>query len=189
MILIAGGTGTLGTWIVVRLLIARGLEMRLLTRDPARARHLEDDLLEVGLGMRGARGFCRTATSGAQTVISAIQGFSGSGGYSPRTVDRQGNINLIQAGFVMDTYDVSFDRRIRIAAIRRSRLRAWRRWRGGTTPPKPRVKALDLALWEQASNKPNKGLEGRRLLSYHSCDLILLNRRLRPESGGVGRRQ
>jgi uncharacterized protein YbjT (DUF2867 family) len=60
MILIAGGTGTLGTWIVVRLLIARGLEMRLLTRDPARARHLEDDLLEVGLGMRGARGFCRT---------------------------------------------------------------------------------------------------------------------------------
>src|SRR5215212_573392 len=88
----------------------------------------------------------------------------------------------------MDTYDVSFDRRIRIAAIRRSRLRAWRRLRGETTPPEPRVKALYLALWEQASNKPNKGLEGRRLLSYHSCDLILLNRRLRPESGGVRRR-
>jgi uncharacterized protein YbjT (DUF2867 family) len=56
MILIAGGTGTLGTWIVVRLLIARGLEMRLLTRDPARARHLEDDLVEVGAGdARGPR--------------------------------------------------------------------------------------------------------------------------------------
>jgi hypothetical protein len=89
----------------------------------------------------------------------------------------------------MDTYDVSFDRRIRIAAIRRSRLRAWRRLRGGTTLPERHMKALYLALWEQVSNKPNKVLEGRRLLSYHSCDLILLNRRLRPESGGVRRRQ
>jgi uncharacterized protein YbjT (DUF2867 family) len=108
MILIAGGTGTLGARIV-RLLKARGLEMRLLTRDPARARHLEDDLVEVGAGdLRDPRAVER-ATSGAKTVISAIQEFSGSGGYSPRTVDRQGNSNLIQAGFVMDTYDVSFD--------------------------------------------------------------------------------
>jgi uncharacterized protein YbjT (DUF2867 family) len=83
--------------------------MRLLTRDPAQARHLEDELVEVGAGdLRDPRAEER-ATSGAQTVISAIQGFSGSSGYSPRTVDRQGNSNLIQAGFVMDTYDVSFD--------------------------------------------------------------------------------
>src|SRR5215213_7062177 len=129
MILIAGGTGTLGTQ-VVGLLRARGLEVRVLTRDP---RHLQGDLVEVVPGdVRDLRAVER-AMKGAKTVISAIQGFSGSGGYSPRTVDRQGNINLIQAGFVMDTYDVSFDRRIRIAAIRRSRLRAWRRWRGGTT--------------------------------------------------------
>jgi hypothetical protein len=77
MILIAGGTGTLGTRIV-RLLKARGLEMRLLTRDPARARHLEDDLVEVVAGdARGPAGPVERATSGAQTVISAIQGFSG----------------------------------------------------------------------------------------------------------------
>ena len=82
MILIAGGTGTLGTRIV-RLLKARGLEMRLLTRDPARARHLEDDLVEVVAGdVRDPRAVER-ATSGAQIVISAIQGFSGSGDYSP----------------------------------------------------------------------------------------------------------
>ena len=47
MILIAGGTGTLGTR-VVRLLKARGLEVRLLVRDPAR--DLEGDLIEVVAG-------------------------------------------------------------------------------------------------------------------------------------------
>jgi uncharacterized protein YbjT (DUF2867 family) len=59
MMLIPGGTGTLGTRIV-RLLIARGLQMRPLTRDPARARHLEDDLVEVVAGDARGRGSCRT---------------------------------------------------------------------------------------------------------------------------------
>jgi nucleoside-diphosphate-sugar epimerase len=44
MILLAGGSGTLGTRIV-RLLKARGLEVRLLVRDSAR--DLEGDLVEV----------------------------------------------------------------------------------------------------------------------------------------------
>jgi len=93
MILIAGGTGTLGTQ-VVGLLRARGLEVRVLTRDP---RHLQGDLVEVVPGdVRDLRAVER-AMKGAKTVISAIQGFSGSGGYSPRTVDQQGNSNLIQA--------------------------------------------------------------------------------------------
>ncbi len=39
MILIARGTGTLGTQ-VVPLLTARGLDVRVLTRDPARAQPL-----------------------------------------------------------------------------------------------------------------------------------------------------
>ena len=94
MILIAGGTGTLGTRIVP-LLKARGLGMRLLARDPAQ--DLEDDLVEVVPADVLDRRAVERATSGARIVISAIQGFSGSGEYSPRTVDRQGNSNLIQA--------------------------------------------------------------------------------------------
>ena len=96
MILIAGGTGTLGTQ-VVRLLRARGLEIRILTRDPARARHLEDDLVEVVPGDVLNLSEVERAVTGARTVISAIQGFSGTGEYSPRTVDRRGNSNLIEA--------------------------------------------------------------------------------------------
>jgi uncharacterized protein YbjT (DUF2867 family) len=94
MILIAGGTGTLGTRIV-RLLKARELGVRLLARDPAR--DLEGHLVEVvGGDVLDPRAVER-ATYGARIVVSAIQGFSGSGEYSPRTVDYRGNGNLIQA--------------------------------------------------------------------------------------------
>jgi uncharacterized protein YbjT (DUF2867 family) len=96
MILIAGGTGSLGTR-VVRLLSARGLEVRILTRDPARAEHLRGDLVEVVAGdVRDARAVER-AVAGAQTVISATQGFAGADPAGPRAVDRQGNSNLIRA--------------------------------------------------------------------------------------------
>jgi uncharacterized protein YbjT (DUF2867 family) len=92
MILIAGGTGTLGTRIV-RLLRARGLEVRLLVRNPTR--EPEHDLVEVVLGDVLNPREVERATRGARIVVSAIQGFGGSGDYSPRTVDYQGNSNLI----------------------------------------------------------------------------------------------
>ena len=96
MILIAGGTGTLGTQ-VVRLLTARGLEVRILTRDPARAQHLRGGLVEVVPGdVRDARAVQRAA-AGAQTVVSAIQGFAGAAPAGPQAVDRTGNSNLIEA--------------------------------------------------------------------------------------------
>ena len=96
MILIAGGTGTLGTE-VVRLLTARGLEVRILTRDPARAEHERGELVEIVSGdVQDARAVER-ATAGAQTVISAIQGFGGATPAGPQAVDRRGNTNLIQA--------------------------------------------------------------------------------------------
>jgi uncharacterized protein YbjT (DUF2867 family) len=94
MILIAGGTGTLGTRIV-RLLKAHGLEVRLLVRDPAR--DIEDDLVEVVPGDVLDPQAVERAMDGVRIVVSAIQGFSGSGDYSPRTVDYQGNSNLIRA--------------------------------------------------------------------------------------------
>jgi uncharacterized protein YbjT (DUF2867 family) len=94
MILVAGGTGTLGTRLVPRL-AGDGLAVRVLTRDPARARHL------AGPGVEVARGDVRDAASvtralrGAGTVISAIQGFAGPGGVPPASVDQDGNANLI----------------------------------------------------------------------------------------------
>jgi uncharacterized protein YbjT (DUF2867 family) len=96
VIVVAGGTGTLGTRLVPRLAGA-GLAVRVLTRDPARARHL------AGPGVDVARGDVRDAASvgralrGAGTVISAVHGFAGPGGVSPASVDRAGNANLIDA--------------------------------------------------------------------------------------------
>jgi uncharacterized protein YbjT (DUF2867 family) len=96
VIVVAGGTGTLGTRLVPRLTEA-GLTVRVLTRDPARARHL------AGPGVDVVRGDVRDAARvgqalrGAGTVISAVHGFAGSGGVSPASVDRAGNAGLIEA--------------------------------------------------------------------------------------------
>jgi len=81
----------------VPLLTARGLAVRILTRDPARARHLQGDRVEIVAGDVRDRTAVDRAMAGVRTVISAIQGFSGTGGASPRTVDGQGNSILIQA--------------------------------------------------------------------------------------------
>ncbi len=95
-VLIAGGTGRLGT-LVVPALSARGVEVRVMTRDPQRAAHLVSDNVEIVRGdVRDAEDTARAA-SGAGVVISAVQGFVGSGGVSPASVDRDGNINLIRA--------------------------------------------------------------------------------------------
>lgn len=96
MLLIAGGTGRLGTR-VVRLLAGRGLALRVLTRDPARAEQLRGDPVEVIAGDVRDPHAVERAVAGARTVISAIQGFASTGKVSPQTVDRQGNSNLIRA--------------------------------------------------------------------------------------------
>ncbi len=97
MILIAGGTGKLGSHLVP-LLTARDLHVRVLTRKPARARHLEGVGVEIVCGdLRDPEAVDR-AVSGARTVISAVQGgFGATAGSSPKTVDREGNRNLIAA--------------------------------------------------------------------------------------------
>jgi NADH dehydrogenase len=96
VIVVAGGTGTLGTRLVPRLAGA-GLEVRVLTRDPARARHLAGSGVEVVRGDVCDPAQVAQAVRGAGMVISAVHGFAGPGRVSPATVDRAGNANLIGA--------------------------------------------------------------------------------------------
>ncbi len=96
MILVAGGTGTLGSRLVRRLL-DRGLSVRVLTRD---ARRVADDLrdgLDVVEGDVRDRAAVARAMPGVETVVSAVHGLVGTGGASPASVDRDGNVNLIDA--------------------------------------------------------------------------------------------
>jgi uncharacterized protein YbjT (DUF2867 family) len=96
MILLAGGTGRLGTVLAARL-TGHGLAVRVLTRDPARAGHLAALGVEVATGDVRDRASLAPALDGAGVVVSAVHGFAGPGGVSPATVDYQGNINLIEA--------------------------------------------------------------------------------------------
>ncbi len=96
MILVAGGTGRLGR-VVTAALAGRGLPVRVLTRDPARAAGLAAPGIEVVTGDVRDRASLPAVVRGADVVVSAVQGFAGPGGVSPATVDRQGNINLIDA--------------------------------------------------------------------------------------------
>jgi uncharacterized protein YbjT (DUF2867 family) len=96
MILLAGGTGRLGTKVVTAL-GQRGQELRVLTRDRSRAAHLADQRIEIVEGDVRDLAAVRRAVAGAQTVVSAIQGFAGTKDGSPATIDRDGNRNLISA--------------------------------------------------------------------------------------------
>lgn len=96
MILVAGGTGTLGTRLVQRLL-NRGLRVRVLTRDTSRMPDRGRENLEVVEGDVRVPASVVQAMTGVDTVVSAIHGFVGSGGISPASVDRDGNANLIDA--------------------------------------------------------------------------------------------
>ncbi len=95
MILVAGGTGRLGTLIVGRLR-ARGLGVRVLTRDRRRADHLKDSGIEVIEG-DVRHGHLDAAMAGIDTVVSAIHGFGDIGDVSPASVDRDGNRQLVNA--------------------------------------------------------------------------------------------
>jgi uncharacterized protein YbjT (DUF2867 family) len=96
VIVVAGGTGTLGARLVPRL-AGQGLAVRVLTRDPARAQHLAGPGIEVACGDVRDPASIAAALRGAGSVISAVHGFAGPGGVSPATVDREGNAHLIDA--------------------------------------------------------------------------------------------
>jgi uncharacterized protein YbjT (DUF2867 family) len=94
MILLAGGTGHLGGPLL-ELLTARGRHLRVLSRDPSRARTLPAGVELVTGDVRVAASL-EPALAEVTTVISAVTGF-GPGGGGPRRVDEDGNRNLIAA--------------------------------------------------------------------------------------------
>lgn len=110
MILVAGGTGTLGTPLV-RMLTARGETVRVLTRDEHHADPLRDTGARVVIGDVRVASTLATAVHGCTTVISAIHGFAGPRSADPATIDRDGNRTLIRAAL-----DAGVDRMILVSA-------------------------------------------------------------------------
>lgn len=96
MILVAGGTGRLGSQ-VVRSLNESGRPVRVLTRDAARASEFADSAIEIATGDVRNPTTLPPALEGVEVVVSAVHGFAGPGGVTPRSVDRDGNRNLIRA--------------------------------------------------------------------------------------------
>ena len=95
MILLAGGTGHLGRALVQRL-TARGMAVRVLSRNPSRARASVPEGVEIIAGDVRVGSSLKAPLAGVETVISAVTGF-GPGGDGPRKVDLEGNANLIDA--------------------------------------------------------------------------------------------
>jgi len=93
VILVAGGTGRLGT-LVPSHLVDRGFDVRILTRDAARARHLESARVQVAEDVRDGLAVDK-AVAGVRTIVSAIHGFTDPRG--PRAIDRSGDRQLIGA--------------------------------------------------------------------------------------------
>ena len=98
MILVAGGSGNLGCELVPHLR-ALGHDVRVLTRDPSRARQRLGDNPEFVLGDASSPQTLDAALSSVDAVISAMTGF-GPGGPGPKAVDFKGNLNLIRASEV-----------------------------------------------------------------------------------------
>lgn len=91
MILVAGGTGTLGTRVVRAL---SGVPVRVLTRSSDRASHLS---AEIVVGDVREPATLPPALHGVTTVISAVQGFAGTDPGGATAVDLRGNSNLLRA--------------------------------------------------------------------------------------------
>lgn len=96
MILVAGGTGTLGAHLVP-LLATAGHRIRVLTRDERHADRVGEGGVEVVVGDVRNPAAVTAAVRGCRTVISAIHGFAGPGRPSPASIDRDGNRTLFAA--------------------------------------------------------------------------------------------
>jgi uncharacterized protein YbjT (DUF2867 family) len=95
VILVAGGTGKLGS-LIVRELLSRGERVRVLTRELGRARALPAEVERVVGDIRSEDDRNR-AVAGCRTIVSAVHGFAGPGSPSPEAIDRDANCFLIRA--------------------------------------------------------------------------------------------
>lgn len=93
MILVAGGTGRLGSLLVGRL-TTQGQAVRVLTREPSRGHHL-GETVEVAVGDLRDRASLLEPMRGVTTVVAAAHGFAGPGRVTPTSVDDHGNANLV----------------------------------------------------------------------------------------------
>jgi uncharacterized protein YbjT (DUF2867 family) len=96
MILLAGGTGILGSAIAARLL-DQGRPVRALVRSVERAARLQERGAHLAVGDLRDAASLRAACEGATHVITTANAFMGRGSESVAAVDRQGNRNLIDA--------------------------------------------------------------------------------------------
>jgi uncharacterized protein YbjT (DUF2867 family) len=95
MIVVAGGTGRLGSRVANRL-ARRGLPVRVLSRGDSTGETLDPAVEVVRCDVRERTSVDRALT-GATSVVSAVQGFVGTGGVTPDSVDRRGNEHLVDA--------------------------------------------------------------------------------------------
>jgi uncharacterized protein YbjT (DUF2867 family) len=96
VILLAGGTGRLGT-LLTGLLAGRDLQVRILTRHPQHARQLVPGHVTAVRGDVRNRESLRCAMAGVDLVVSAIHGFADTARHALAEVDRDGNANLAEA--------------------------------------------------------------------------------------------
>jgi uncharacterized protein YbjT (DUF2867 family) len=95
VILVAGGTGRLGS-LVVESLRDGPDGVRILTRDPTRVGRAIGQV-DVAVGDVRDRRSLDAALDGVDVVVSAVHGFTGRRDNSPKAVDRAGNANLTDA--------------------------------------------------------------------------------------------
>ena len=95
VILVIGGSGTLGRVITLNLLAA-GQTVRVMTRTPAKAKSLLDAGAEVVTGDLIDRESLTRACDGTEQVIAAAHSFFGRGQHASEHVDRAGHKQLIE---------------------------------------------------------------------------------------------
>ncbi|MGN6162176.1 MAG: SDR family oxidoreductase [Marmoricola sp.] len=93
MILVTGGTGSLGRHLVP-LLLTSGERVRILSRNPDAT---VPDGCELAVGDVRDHAMLRTAAEGCTTVIAATHGVTGGRGAGPEAVDDKANVALIDA--------------------------------------------------------------------------------------------
>jgi NADH dehydrogenase len=183
VIVVAGGSGLLGGRVVAAL-IAQGQEVRVLTRDKARAAAALGTTPEiVEVDVRRPDGLDE-ALQGSTTVISAFHGFLGGRGEGPDEVDKQGNANLFAAAraagssvVLMSTMGASADSP---ADLFRAKFAAEQKLRASGVPwciirPGPYIETWQRVLQETAgrSGRPLVFGRGEQPLAFVAVDDVV----------------